>query len=603
MQRRVLALLLLRANRLVTSERLIEELWGDSPPNSARTTLQTYVYQLRKLFVGHTRTDGRQSSDVVELITRNNGYELRVGDDTVIDLMEFERLLQRSRVLRTQGLLDEVSDTLRAALSWWSGSALADITLGSLLSAETVRLDEERKNALETRIDMDLQLGRHYDLVSELTVLCMEQPAHEGFAAKLMLTFYRCQRRTEALAVYQRLRQELVAELGLEPSGEVQRLHKIILDGAVRHVPPRQELAAVRMSTRPSLLPPPDTAVFIDEDLWNQALWHLDAAGCGSSRSGARSRTLTVLGPPGGGATSFALKAAQQLRSAYPDGQFFASIDAAGPDREAMRGILQDFLEASGVPTEGLPRTVAGLSAAFRSWSANRQILVVVDNAVSSTHLRLLQPGGSRSAMIVTGRMRRDGCYGDAVLETGPLDTDRALVQLAEAVGAERVEHEPAAAHRLVALCDRLPVVLGTVAQRLALRPHWSISRMVARLADPAIRIAQLGDTGAMLVCGVHQSRALLSEPGRQALEAIVEDGRLSMDATTLAALMAIRVQDAQLLLEQLADAYLLIEEQDGVPGAGKAPVRLRYRLPLLIRLALSTTPAPLRTEPELLVG
>ncbi|MFD7107041.1 AfsR/SARP family transcriptional regulator [Streptomyces celluloflavus] len=603
MQRRVLALLLLRANRLVTSERLIEELWGESSPKSARTTLQTYVYQLRKLFVGQSRPDGRPPAAAVELVTRNNGYELHVGDETVIDLMEFERLLQRSRVLRTQGLLEEASDALRAALSWWSGNALADIRLGPLLNAETVRLDEERKNALETRIDIDLQLGRHYDLASELTVLCMEQPTHEGFAAKLMLTLYRCQRRTEALAVYQRLRQQLVTELGLDPSGEVQRLHKIILDGALRHVPARQELAAVRMPTRPSFLPPPDPGVFIDGDLRDQALWHLDTADGGPARAGIRSRILTVLGPPGGGATSFALTVAQQLRSAYPDGQFFASIDTTGPDREAMRGILQDFLEASGVPTDGLPRTLAGLSAAFQSWSANRRVLVVIDNAVSAAHLQLLQPGGSGSVMLVTGRMRRDGCNGDAVLETGPLDTERALALLADAVGAERVQREPALALRLLTLCDRLPVVLGAMAQRLALRPHWSISRLVARLEDPASRLAQLADTGTALVHGVHESRALLSEPGREALRAVVEHGCLSVGADTLAALMGIRVQDAQLLLEQLADAYLLIEEQDGAPGPGQGSGPLRYRLPLLFRLVISATASPSRVEQHLLVS
>ncbi|WP_336053857.1 AfsR/SARP family transcriptional regulator [Streptomyces sp. CA2R101] len=588
MQRRVLALLLLRANRLVTSDRLIEELWGDAPPNSARTTLQTYVYQLRKLFDGRTGGDDAQPADTVELATRNNGYELRIAEGTTVDLMEFERLLARSRVLHAQGLLEDASVSLRTALSYWSGSALADIKAGSLLAAETVRFEEDRKAALETRIDIDLQLGRHYDLVSELTALCMEQPTHEGFAAKLMLALYRCQRRTEALAVYQRLRRDLVAELGLEPSGEVKRLHQTVLDGAVRRLVPRQDPAPARLTTPPSLLPQLDNGVFVEERLRQEALRHLGGKEGVPLPTAGRSRILTVLGPPGSGVTSLTLAAAHELRSVYRDGQFFARIDDARPDTGGVGDILRDFLEACGVPADGLPQTSEGLSAAFKSWSANRRVLVVIDNVSCAMHVRLLQPGGPGSSVIVTGRMRLDGFFGDAVIELAPLSMERCLALLSDAIGAERVEREQTATRRLVTLCDRLPAALRAVAQRLAMRPRWSIARLVTRLSDPAHRLDELGPMGADLVRGVRQSQALLSESGRRALDVIVSRDLVCVDAQALAGLMDIRAQEAQTLLEQLADVYLLIEEQDAATSLGQGALRLRYHLAPLYRLALA---------------
>jgi DNA-binding SARP family transcriptional activator len=242
--RRVLALLATCSNSVVRNELIIEELWEDRPPASVTTTLQTYVYQLRK-YLGlttsspaHCSLQGRRTADALH--TFAGGYMLALSPEA-LDSLRFERLAQRGRAELEAGLVGDSAQTLREALALWRGSALVDISPGPILQVEVLRLEEIRSSTLEARIDADLRLGRHHDLLSELVGLVARQPTHEGFQSKLMRAFYRAGRRSDALHAYQRVRQALVTELGVDPSGEVQRLHQSILAGD-----PGLDLPAVR---------------------------------------------------------------------------------------------------------------------------------------------------------------------------------------------------------------------------------------------------------------------------------------------------------------------------------------------------------------------
>lgn len=217
--RTVLALLLLRANQVVTTQALIEELWGYEPPRSALTTVQTYIYQLRKTL------DGRKAEI---LITKPLGYVLRVQPGE-LDLHRFEQLVEDGREALSNGDVEYASSAFRQALELWRRPALADITTGPLLEAHAAALDERRMNALEQRIEADLQLGRHRELIGELKSLIIAHQMHEWFHAALMLALHRSGRRAEALEVYQRLRRFLSEELGLEPSSDLQRLQRAVL--------------------------------------------------------------------------------------------------------------------------------------------------------------------------------------------------------------------------------------------------------------------------------------------------------------------------------------------------------------------------------------
>jgi DNA-binding SARP family transcriptional activator len=214
--RALLAVLLLHPNEVVPTDRLIDELWGEDSPERATAALRVNVSRLRKAL----------PHDV--LMTRSPGYVIRVGPDE-LDLHRFERLVDEGRDLLARGLAAEASERLRDALSLWRGPALADFAYDSFAQAAIARLEEIRIAALELRIDADLVLGRHHELVGELEALVAEQPLREGVRRYLMTALYQSGRQAEALDVYQYARRALVDELGIDPSPALQELERAIL--------------------------------------------------------------------------------------------------------------------------------------------------------------------------------------------------------------------------------------------------------------------------------------------------------------------------------------------------------------------------------------
>jgi DNA-binding SARP family transcriptional activator len=229
-QRSLLAVLLLHANELVSADRLIDELWGQSPPATAAKSIQVYVSRLRKEL-----GDGR-------LETRAPGYLLRV-DPSELDLARFRRLTADA----TAAEAEEAAGKLREALGLWRGPALADLAYEPFAQAEIIRLEELRWAALEQRVDADLACGGHAELVGELEALVAQHPLRERLRAQLMLALYRSARQAEALDAYRTARRELSEELGLEPSEELRRLEQAIL----RH-DPALELRAETAMRAPS---------------------------------------------------------------------------------------------------------------------------------------------------------------------------------------------------------------------------------------------------------------------------------------------------------------------------------------------------------------
>jgi DNA-binding SARP family transcriptional activator len=210
--RALLACLLLRANQVVSMDRLIEELWPDAAPRTAAKTIQVYVWKLRKEL-----GEGR-------LVTRPPGYLLRV-DSSELDLTRFEALLEEARGVDPK----RAAEHLCEALTLWRGQPLADLAYEPFAQTDIARLEELRLAALEERIEADLATGRHRELVGELEALVAEHPLRERLRGQLMLALYRSGRQAEALEVYQVARRTLVEELGLEPSAALQRLEKAIL--------------------------------------------------------------------------------------------------------------------------------------------------------------------------------------------------------------------------------------------------------------------------------------------------------------------------------------------------------------------------------------
>lgn len=237
--RQVLALLALHADQVVTVGTLTEELWGAAPPRSARPTLQTYILQLRELIAcalrqGDGGEEGQRCAKDV-LLTVPGGYLLKSGQGAS-DLRHFERLAGLGYRAMDAGDYAGAAARLSEALGLWTGPALADVHPGVHLETETRRLEESRLCALDQRIEADLRLGRHRELLAELTALVSRYPTHESLCGQYMLALHRCGRRGEALNAYQQLRARLVRHLGLEPSAALAKLQRSILmsspDGA-----------------------------------------------------------------------------------------------------------------------------------------------------------------------------------------------------------------------------------------------------------------------------------------------------------------------------------------------------------------------------------
>ena len=220
-QRALLAYLLLHANELVPGDQVIEEVWGSAPPASAQSMLRVYVSKLRKLMGEASERDG-------VLITRPPGYLLSVASEQ-IDARRFERFIDEGKQALGDDEAARAAELVREALRLWRGEPLADLAYEPFAQLERARLSELHRAALGTRIEADLRLGRHDDVIAELEALVAQDPLREAWRRQLILALYRAGRHPEALAAYREARSALVEELGIEPSRSLRLLEQAIL--------------------------------------------------------------------------------------------------------------------------------------------------------------------------------------------------------------------------------------------------------------------------------------------------------------------------------------------------------------------------------------
>jgi SARP family transcriptional regulator, regulator of embCAB operon len=225
--RQILSLLALYPGRVIPVPMLMEELWGTELPPSSLTTLQTYILQLRRR-LGTAMGPGSPVGAKHVLATRHGGYLLQV-EDTCVDVHHYEVLAREGQAAFEAGDNETSAARLRAALDLWTGSPLVDVRIGPVLEIEVMRLEQSRLVTMERRIDADLRIGRHVELLAELTDLTARHPHHEGLHSQVMLALYRSGRQASALEAYRRLRMRLIEELGVEPSPQLQRMHQAIL--------------------------------------------------------------------------------------------------------------------------------------------------------------------------------------------------------------------------------------------------------------------------------------------------------------------------------------------------------------------------------------
>lgn len=562
--RQLLALLTLNANNVVTIDQVVEELWEETPPKSVKSTLHTYIYQLRKLLPIDS-TDSQVPPDggtwptmTSTLATIANGYALRLPRRAV-DVHHFATLVAKAQALEAAVDLEGAAATFRSALGMWRGSSLADVRCGPLLQAECVRLQENYRSVLERRIDVELRLGLHKELIGELSSLVTADPIHENLQAKLMLACYRAGRRSTALQVYQRARVNLDRELGLEPSMELQALHRAILSGdqslnfdAQRSAGP--EVAGLKFDQSRQL--PPARPYFHGRDRERTAITETLRAGKSSVPA-----AVAITGPPGSGKSALAVQVAHQLRDTYPDGQLYARMSLANGRPVDTNSVLGGFLNAFGLAEDQLPRMFDERLQMYRSWTTDRRVLVVLEDVPSTAALEHVLPTGSGCATLLTSRRRLTSPSIVLPVSVGPLDPAYGLQMLTSIVGAERIGAERAAAGELVRLCESMPGLVRAAGDRLTKNPHWTVDYLVERMrADPAVVIrGQEGGTDYQ--ASVEHSYHSLSERAKRAFLAAAACEQ-STSASELAAMLGSSRETAEELLEELADFQLVTVER-----------------------------------------
>src|ERR671930_32748 len=453
-QRALLATLLLEPNRIVSGDRLIDAVWGEIPPETARNTVQVYISQLRK----------RLPAGALETVPP--GYRL-VVDSATIDLFEFVRLCEEGRSELASGDAATATETLRAALGLWRGPALADLASVPFAQTEILRLEELRTAAYEDRIDADLALGRHDQLVPELEVLVAEHPLRERLRSQLMLALYRAGRQAYALSSYQRARTTLVAQLGIEPGDALRRLERSIL----AHDPSLDLAAPGRIS--PHRIPGPrQTLLGREREL--TALSELVRR--------PETRLITLTGPGGIGKTSLALELGRRLGAEFGDGSAAALLGALVDPALVARTIVEalEIPETGRDPEEELSRALA-----------QSELLLVVDNfeqvlAAAPTLADLLMACTSVKVIVTSRAPLR--VAGEHEFPVPPLAEDEAaelFVTRAQAANPDFAlsEQNAVAVAELCVKLDGLPLAIELAAARAKLLPPPALlSRLGNRL-------------------------------------------------------------------------------------------------------------------------
>ena len=484
-QRVVLAVLLLNANRVVSTRELIRYVWDSKPPASARITVQNYVMRLR-----------RSLDDGGALSTRPDGYLIR-ADTAQLDVLRFSELIASADVARADGDLRRTTARLREALALWRGQALADVPSESLRREVLPVLAEQRMRAVEARVDADLRLGHHRGLVAELRELTSQHPLRERFWAQLMLALHRSARQAEALDAYRRLRVVLADELGLGPTEELRELHQAILaDARLLSRPPERGPVTIG-------LPPPVPRQLLarPRSFVGRApeLRRLDRLLQEHGGGPSRTRVATISGIGGIGKTWLALHWAHENVENFPDGQLYVNLHGFDPSRAPMdpQVALLGFLDALGVDPGSVPERFDDQAALYRQLIARRRLVILLDNARDRAQVAALLPDGPSCALVTSRRRLADFSTDQETvgLTLDVLDDTDARALLDAAVGGARIAAEPTAVAEFIRCCAGLPLALGVLAARTTARPDFPLSWLAEELADVATRLDAL-DSG-----------------------------------------------------------------------------------------------------------
>jgi len=548
----LLATLAMSAGRPVPVERLVDAIWSGELPADARRTITTYVARLRNAFgpasIGHDPA----------------GYVLRAVPDDV-DALRFVRLVDRAG---REPMVER--ELLVEALGLWRGAAFQGLDSAMLEDTEARRLNERRLSALERRIDLDLASGKAAELIAELDHLTAEYPLREPLWSRYLLALGQAGRQAEALEQYERIRERIADELGVDPSPELQRIHAQLLEGTS----PATQAGDEAGPAVPRQLPA-DITGFAGR---SAALQALDSLGDPSGNSGGPT-VVVIHGAGGAGKTTLAVHWAHRATGLFPDGQLYLNLRGFGPGAPiSPAAALGSLLRSLGVSGDELPNELEARTNLLRSKLANRRALIVLDNVYDAEQVRPLLVGTGNSMTIVTSRSQlrglvaREGAHRIGVEQLDPPDSV-ALLKAALMRSGEDPDLRGLA--ELADLCGHLPLALSIAAERVSRYPEAGLSELVGDLRAEQERLdaLEIGDDADIRAVFAWSYRDLSPEPAalfRQLGEFPGTD--ISLQAAT--ALSGRPTRQTRRLLDHLVGVSLVRQRQ-----------RDRYELHDLLRV------------------
>ncbi|MGX1133682.1 DNA-binding SARP family transcriptional activator [Streptomyces glaucescens] len=566
----LLAALLLGGNRGVSNDRLVSLLWDDEDvPKNSRGALHIHINRLRRTLTSTVATGG----DLIR--TTPDGYAIDVGADN-LDILRFEQLEQEFRRQRGRVAPQAESDLVEAALSIWRGPALCDIPSDRLRQSVAPQLTERRLALLEYHFELKLRMGAHEEAIGELRSTVIKHPLRENLWAQLIRALYETGRKAESLQTYLTLSRTLAEEAGIDPSNDLQKLHRSILNDSYEppepepaaqpqeadHEPDNAAVASYNWTELCQL--PPIVADFVGRD---EPLEQMTALLKGNAGGTALS-IVVVTGPAGVGKTALAVRAAHQVRSHFLDGQWFVRFGGAGDQSRSPSDVLAELLRRSGVSSAAIPSDVESRAAMFRARLADRRVLLLLDDIREAEQIVPLLPGTSSCTVLITSRSNLTelvALHGARLVPLNVLTAQEAESLLSHMLGPSR-SADPEDLAELAELCAYLPLALRVAAASLLSRPQLALSTYIEELRH-GNRVAKLtvgSNRRAAVQAAFDLSYHAQTAQAQQLFRMLGLVPIRDYTAASAAALLDLPASEAELLLQDLAFASLLEEHSPG---------------------------------------
>ncbi|MEU5547922.1 BTAD domain-containing putative transcriptional regulator [Streptomyces sioyaensis] len=537
-----LSTLLLAGGMPVSLRQLIDVVWGHQAPATAAKQIRNAASDLRR---GHPEIGER-------LALAGDGYQLKV-EEGQLDARVFSRRTARARQLLQEGCTADALQEFRSALSLWRGPALAGLERDAL-QAQVDGLNELRLAVLEERVELELSEGHHKAILGELAIWVAENPLRERLISQLMLALYRSGSQARALTVYEKARQTLKDELGVDPGAELQEVHQYILVNGP--LPTGRGPSSLRHNNLPARV-----GHFVGRIPEQRLIKECaQATGSDSRASPTAPAVVAIDGMAGIGKTTLAVHAAYQLAHLYPDAQLFVDMGACTAGNRPLdpAAALGALLSGLGVPPGSIPAGLEERSATWRRLVADRRVLVLLDDVADTQQVLPLLLGAPGCLTMVTSRFRLTDLVFTCQLTLGEMSLAEGRELFSRIADGKRFSSEGEAVDHVVNLCGRLPLALRMAAAKLCHRPSWTVSYLASRLATGSQRLSTLAAEDGGLTEVFRQSYDGLTRGQQRIFRLLGQLPGDHIETHTVAQLAGLSVPQTDHLLESLVDAHLL---------------------------------------------